>query len=229
MIDVAIARSDPLDEATFQRLRAEVPAERRRKTDRYHRRQDRYARVVSFALLQYLWRERSADPMPEVVSGEFGKPRFRGLPEAHFNWSHDASVCVCAFASVPIGIDLQSRVPFDGGLFECIAAPGEERVRDRLLRADDLSSLWTRKEALVKRTGRGLSTPLQAVDTLAAPDLLTLSCDEMDFRISVSAEGLSERELRSRLRTRWVRPNPAPGGWSEEPHRGSLRRLPFLA
>ncbi|WP_125774076.1 4'-phosphopantetheinyl transferase family protein [Antribacter gilvus] len=228
-IELVVARSDLLDGTTFERIRAGVPAARRRRSDAYHRQTDRYASVVAFSLLQHLWRERSSGPMPDVVVGELGKPRFDGSPGWHFNWSHDASVCVCVLSPVPVGVDVQSRVPFHDGLFDRIAAPGERGLRDPLLRADDLSPLWTRKEALVKRTGRGLTTPLQQVDTVSAPDVLTLSDDALGVRISVSAEGLSEHDLFSRLRPRRVEPAPGSASWVGEPGRGALRRVDFGA
>lgn len=207
-----IARSDLVDEPTFERLRAALPFERRLRSDRYHRRQDRYASVVAFALLQYLWRERLSGPMPEIVVGAFGKPRFGGRRDWHFNWSHDGPVCACALSPMPIGVDVQSRVPFGEALFERIAAPSERGRKEWYRQANDLSVLWTRKEAVVKRTGRGLSTPLREVDTIAAPDIATFTCDESDVRFSVSAEGLSEQALLSRLRIRAVR--PASGKWT---------------
>ncbi|GAB3166478.1 hypothetical protein GCM10027059_25640 [Myceligenerans halotolerans] len=206
MIHLAVARADLLDEAEFLRLRSRLPAERRRRSDRYHHARDRYASVVAFALLQYLWRECGDGPMPDVVRGPHGKPRFRGTGEPHFNLSHDASVCVCVLAPVPVGVDVQGRLPFDDALFERIAAPGEQSLRNALVRADDLGALWTRKEAAVKRTGRGLTTPLNEVDTAAATDILTLAGTEPGTHISVSAQGLSERGLRDRLRLRLLHP-----------------------
>ncbi|HEU5129949.1 MAG TPA: 4'-phosphopantetheinyl transferase superfamily protein [Glycomyces sp.] len=226
MIELAIARSDLLDEATFRLLRARVPAERRRKGDRYHRLKDRYASVVSFSLLQHLWRTGGGGPMPEIVLGRRGKPAFAPPRARHFNWSHDAWVCVCATAPAPVGVDVQSRVPYDEGLFERMAAPSERVLRDRLLRSDDLSALWTRKEAVVKRTGWGLSTPLRHVDTLAARDVLTFSCAEPDFRMSLTVEGLDEQDLLAALRVRFVQPGPAPGEWTDAPGPAPLHRLP---
>jgi len=226
MIELAIARSDLLDESTFRLLRARLPAERRSRGDRYHRLKDRYASAVSFSLLQHLWRSGRGGPMPEIVLGGRGKPAFAKPNGWHFNWSHDAWICVCAAAPAPVGVDVQSRVPYDEGLFERMAAPGEHVLRDRLLRADDLSALWTRKEAVVKRTGWGLSTPLRHVDTLAARDVLTFSCAEPDFRMSLTVEGMEERDLLAALRVRFVRPGPAPGEWTDAPASEPLRRLP---
>ncbi|UZN02607.1 4'-phosphopantetheinyl transferase family protein [Cellulomonas sp. S1-8] len=215
MIDLAIARSDDLDEPELRRLRAGLPVERQERVGRYRRKADRDASVVAFALLQYLWWRRIGGPLPDVVRGERGKPAFRGVDGWHFNLSHDASVCACVLSPVPVGVDVQSRVPFEDRLFESIAAPGERHLRDELLRADDLSPLWTRKEAVVKRTGRGLSTPLREVDTAAARDVLTTSGGS-GFRLSISAQGLREEELRSVLRVRFLRRGRGRGGWSQD-------------
>jgi phosphopantetheinyl transferase len=187
MITLAMARTDLLPPEALESLRAALPPDRRTRADRYHRERDRRASVVAFALLQHLWSAHSPDPMPPVVPGPFGKPAFADASAPHFNLSHDAAVCACAFATAPVGVDVQSRVPFDDALFERMAAPAERRLRARLRRTDDLSPLWTRKEALVKRSGRGLATPLAAVDTTADPDLRTFACPGLDLHISLTA------------------------------------------
>lgn len=225
MIDLAIARSDLVDEAAFGVLRAGVPPGRRERSDAYHRPRDRYASVVSFSLLQQLWRGRFAAPLPPVAVGRYGKPRFVGEEDWHFNLSHDAGVCVAVLGPVPVGVDVQGTVPFDDGLFDRMAAPGEQRLRERLRRSGDLSPLWTRKEAIVKRTGRGLTTPLRDVDTLASPSVLTFAHDDLGVRLSVSAEGLQPDALGSRLRVRRLAPVRVSGQWCEVPTR-PLRHLP---
>lgn len=217
-VDVVLARPDRLAEADFARAYADLPLWRQERADRYLQKKDRYASVVAFSLLQFLWRERDEGPIPDVVRDTHGKPRFAGKPSWHFNWSHDRSVCVCAFGPTPLGVDVQSRVRYDDGLFARIAAPGEHVLGDRLREADDLSSLWTRKEAVVKRTGRGLLTPLEEVDTVATEDILTFSCTEPRCHLSISVEGRTARQLRPRLRLRSLRPAPGPDIWSEAEH-----------
>ncbi|GAA1848887.1 4'-phosphopantetheinyl transferase family protein [Myceligenerans crystallogenes] len=214
-IELAIARPDLLDDAAFRRLRAGLPRWRRERADRCRRKADRYASVVAFSLLQYLWRERAGGPLPGVVSGEHGKPRFAGAPGWHFNWSHDASVCVCALGPAPLGVDVQPRVRYSEALFARIAAPGERHLAGRLRAADDLSLLWTRKEAAVKRTGSGLTVPLDQLDTTASGDILTLAIAEPPCHLSVTADGYTEPELRTALRTRFLVPAPGAGSWTQ--------------
>ena len=223
MIDLVFARSDLLDDATFHAIRAGVPPGRRERCDAYHRRADRHASVVAFSLLQHLWRGRFEVPLPPVVRGRHGKPRFADHQDWHFNLSHDAGVCVAVLAPAPVGVDVQGAVPFDDGLFDRMVAPGEQGLRERLRHSGDLSPLWTRKEALLKRTGRGLATPLSEVDTMVAPELCTFSHDDLGVRLSISCQGLDDAGGAC-LRMRRFSHSPGSGVWRPAPDRG-FRRL----
>lgn len=221
-IDLVVANAAELDAGTFAVLRSRVPAERQRLSDRYDRAADRRTSVVAFALLQTLWEQRRREALPPIAVGQFGKPGFASDVGLHFNWSHDGLLCACALAPVPVGVDIAGRIPFEDGLFEYMAAPGELQLREQLALDDDMSPLWTRKEATIKRTGRGLATPLTEVDTVSSEDILTLSCETPRFRLSLSAEGLTEVELRDRLRPRFLRPEEG-GSWSEASWPGHRR------
>lgn len=222
-VHVVLARPDILSESAFERLRASVPAQRRARADRYHHAPDRYASVVAFSLLQHLWQVHGTGPLPDVVRERHGKPRFADPNGWHFNWSHTRSVCVCVLGPVPLGVDVQSPVRYDDGLFARIAAPGELHLADRLRAAGDLSAVWSRKEAAVKRTGRGLSTPLDEVDTAAADDILTLSSADPECHISISADGCTAQNLWPRLRMSFLRSDedqdPGRGPWIQAPIR----------
>lgn len=224
-IDLVVANAAELDAGAFAVLRSRVPAERQRLSDRYDRAADRYTSVVAFALLQTLWEQRRDEALPPIAAGQFGKPGFAPGVGLHFNWSHDGLLCACALAPVPVGVDIAGRIPFEDSLFEYIAAPGEFQLRQQLTVDDDMSPLWTRKEATIKRTGRGLTTPLPEVDTVSSDDILTLACETPRFHLSLSAEGLTEAELCDRLRPRFLRPDVG-GSWREEPWLGFAGRAP---
>ncbi len=217
MIELAICRSDLVDEATIDRLHAALPAHRKVKSDAYYRQIDRRTSIVSFALLQLLWSEKFTEPLPEIVLGVFGKPAFARRATTYFNISHDQTVCACVLAPIAVGVDIQSRIPFDDDLFDRIASPPELELRDQLAALDDLSPLWTRKEAVVKRTGRGLTTPFQAIEALSAPGVLTMTCDDPDVRLSLSAAGRTTQDLLCDVRIRFLQPHRDADAWSSVP------------
>lgn len=222
-IDLVITDAVALDVLALRALRAGLPATRRARSDRYERSVDRRASVLVFAQLQHLWRERREGMLPPISTGEFGKPDFGSEVGLHFNCSHDGALCACVLASVPVGVDISGRVPFDGDLFRYMAAPGELRLGEILRRRDDMSPLWTRKEASVKRTGLGLTAQLQELDTTSSRDLLTFASEAAGFTVSLSAAGLPEQQLRQQLRIRFLTPQ-AEGRWIAGPA-PPLRRL----
>ena len=222
-IDLVITDADTLDAHSFRTLKSLLPHERQERSENYDRRVDRYTSVVVFAQLQKLWTERHRHPLPVITVGRFGKPGFSKDSGLHFNWSHDSALCACALAPMPVGVDISGPVPFEQDLFHYMAAPGERRLGRHLQRKNDLSALWTRKEATVKRTGMGLTTPLQQIDTTTAKDILTYACETMDFQVSVSVQGLTADALRDQLRVRFLTPRPF-ATWLEGP-RHPLRQL----
>ncbi|RJT89953.1 4'-phosphopantetheinyl transferase superfamily protein [Cryobacterium melibiosiphilum] len=206
-VELVVARTDLIDAATFLRLRAGLPADRRERCDAYYVEHDRHASALTFALLQWLWQERhGAGPMPHVERAANGKPRFVGAAGFEFNLSHDARACVCAVASVPIGVDVQSRVSFDDALFERIAAPAELALRERFRRLGDLAWLWSRKEAVVKQSGVGLRAPLQSIDALTESGLVSFAVDGIDAVISVSVDGAVNDGFLGCCRVRLIEP-----------------------
>lgn len=226
-VDLVITDADALDAHSFRILKSLLPHERQKRSDRYDRRVDRYTSVVAFAQLQKLWAERHHGPLPTITVGRFGKPKFSTDTGLHFNWSHDSALCACALAPTPVGVDISGPVPFEQNLFHYMAAPRERRLGAHLQRENDLSALWTRKEATVKRTGLGLTMPLRQVDTTTAEDILTFTCEAMGFQVSLSVQGLTADVLRDLLRVRFLTPRP-PATWLEGPGHPLRQLTPTL-
>lgn len=213
MIALALARSDLPDESSYVELRATVPRDRGARADRYLRPQDRHSSVVAFSLLQHLWDAYGQGPLPAITLAPSGKPQFASGHSWHFNWSHDAGVCACALSRIPLGVDVQARVPYDASFFARIATADERVWQADLATADDLGPLWTRKEALIKLSGRGLSAPLRELDTRGP--VITYYCAALGVWLSVAAGSLNADELAQGIRFHHLDRAKQPGVWRE--------------
>lgn len=114
------------------------------------------------ALRLVVARAVGADPARlRFVTGPAGKPALRDHPTVHVNLSHSGQTVAVAVADRPVGIDIEAP--------RRLRRP--DRLAARLLGADELEKWaesgeperttdllrhWTRAEALLKATGRGL-------------------------------------------------------------------------
>lgn len=121
---------------------------------------------------------RSAPAELQFEQGEFGKPFLAdsGCKDIHFNLSHSDNLAVVAVTAMgPVGVDVE-RVR---------AIPDWKRVANRFFSSSENAALsgvdrhqrelafyncWTRKEAIIKSTGEGLSARLDAFDVTLTPD-----------------------------------------------------------
>ncbi len=100
------------------------------------------------------------------------KPALAGHPGLSFNTSHSAGTAVIAVAAgTDVGVDIERIRPIDDA--ERLAADrfaASEADQLRSLPAEDREigflRLWTRKEAVVKALGLGLSMPLDRFSVL---------------------------------------------------------------
>jgi 4'-phosphopantetheinyl transferase len=107
-------------------------------------------------------------------NNQFGKPELAGETSLKFNLSHSKSIAVLAVdLAQPVGVDVEDVRPI------------EEEVADRHFSATELTGLrglegeawlagfyrcWTRKEAILKAEGVGLSRSLDSFDVSLLPD-----------------------------------------------------------
>lgn len=96
----------------------------------------------------------------DIRTGEHGKPYIPNAP--HFNISHSGGIVMCAVSDEEIGVDIQEEVSPERA--EKVArryfAPDEQAELPRF------TELWAKKEAYIKFTGMGLSTPLSSFSVL---------------------------------------------------------------
>jgi 4'-phosphopantetheinyl transferase len=107
-------------------------------------------------------------------NNQFGKPELAGETSLKFSLSHSKSIAVLAVDQAqPVGVDVEDVRPI------------EEEVADRHFSATELTDLrglegeawlagfyrcWTRKEAILKAEGVGLSRALDSFDVSLLPD-----------------------------------------------------------
>lgn len=167
------APADPGDRADLVAL---LDAHERERLLALRRHEDRARYLAAHALARLVLAERlDADPAALVLDrtcrcGEpHGKPRLAGRgDDPGFSLTHSGSLVGVAVGTGPVGVDVEAHRPLSGldGLVRHALSPAELAAGT----PDGTGFLvtWTRKEALLKATGEGLSSPMDAI-TLSPP------------------------------------------------------------
>jgi 4'-phosphopantetheinyl transferase len=97
-----------------------------------------------------------------------GKPYFKNSRNLHFNISHSGNLILCAISdNAPIGVDVEKIKPKILDHFKSYFTDQEWHditINDNSVKR--FHELWTRKEALIKADGRGLSIDLSSFSCL---------------------------------------------------------------
>ncbi|MDQ2106326.1 4'-phosphopantetheinyl transferase family protein, partial [Azospirillum isscasi] len=107
--------------------------------------------------------------------GPMGKPFLPGGPAFNLaDCKDDVLIAIAPGGEVELGVDIERlrRVPDAAGIAERFFAPEERAAFAALpgaLRDEAFLNGWTRKEAFIKATGQGLSTPLDRFAVELAP------------------------------------------------------------
>ncbi len=125
---------------------------------------------------------------------EYGKPYLMNFSWIHFNLSHSGDYVMCVIANSDVGCDIQkvdrknekvSHRFFTESEREMIAEPG------------DFARIWSRKEAVMKMTGKGLSEGIETFDVSGDEVILSdqTNCYVVDFSI--------RNEYKCAISSRW--------------------------
>lgn len=152
-----------------------LSAEERQRAGRFRFERDRRRAIVRRAALrQILAGYVEASPAElELACGPQGKPALAGRwTDAgwYFNLSFSNELALCAIARQPLGIDIEWRRPVENAALVAkhFFTPAEVRLQTEATDPDHVFlTHWTRKEALIKATGSGLSVPLNSFDVSA--------------------------------------------------------------
>ena len=97
----------------------------------------------------------------EYKYGKSKKPELAGFDGVYFNMSHSGTVAVCVISNTEVGVDIELSDRISEGVINKYFTDTEKQM----LKSNPQMSfayIWTRKEAVVKAEGTGLSLGLSA-------------------------------------------------------------------
>lgn len=145
-------------------------------------------------LCEGLRREYGITSKPVFEYGEHGKPSIVGLPDVHFNLSHCREAVLCVLSDRPVGVDVESVREYKESLVRYTMNDAEVRqIEQSADAALEFTRLWTKKEAVLKLTGRGIIDDMKHVlDTVRASELTTVVGPEARYVYSILYQSPSE-------------------------------------
>ena len=114
------------------------------------------------------------DALPEIWLNEHGKPYFTDRPDIFFNLSHCSEGVACGVSDVEIGVDIQDYRPVSAAVIRRVLCTEEQEYLKRNTDEEAaFAGLWSRKEAYLKMTGRGISEGMANIHVLDRTDITT--------------------------------------------------------
>lgn len=175
-VQVWLARLD-VDDARLRRLAADLSPEELERASRLRFEQDRSRFVAAHAFLRRVLARRLGCSPREVAfrRGATGKPELvprasARLSELRFNLAHSHDLAACALAlDREVGIDVERirEVPGLDDLVRKVLSHREQaalRAWDGEHAAEAFLTAWTRKEAVLKARGEGLTREPRGVE-----------------------------------------------------------------
>lgn len=173
--------NDRLQDLNLDEALARLSEQRREQALRFRFELGRRACAAAYLLLcEGLRHDYGLTELPLFEYGEHGKPVIVGHPDIHFNLSHCHEAAICAISDQPVGVDVESIRPIKESLVNYTMNDDEvHQILTSENPALTFTSLWTMKEAVVKRSGHGLTNDLkhllcprpQGLTTVVSTDL----------------------------------------------------------
>lgn len=145
----------------------EISGQRREYALKYRNELDRRLCVRAYLLLcEGLRKGYGITSVPLFEFGKYGKPMLVGYPDIHFSISHCPEAVICVLDDNPVGVDIELVSSFDEQVARYAMNQEELRQIKSSSRPDvEFACLWTRKEAVLKQSGFGLSDNVKEVLT----------------------------------------------------------------
>lgn len=177
-----------ISEDSLNIVLSRLPKWRQEVVMRYRHFSKRRESAMAFSLLADILREEYAISEDiHFVYGEHGKPSLSGHEGIFFNLSHCSAAVACAVSNQEIGIDIESLGRYKKSLAEHTLSDEELSLLSHAS-FDGLSPeaskdlfftiLWTKKEAVLKLLGTGITDNLKTI--------LSQNAETVDFNTIIN-------------------------------------------
>lgn len=146
----------------------------------YRQEKDRNRFILNRGMLRHilaLYLKRSPAGI-QLLPGQNKKPKIADSVHLHYNVSHSGDWILIALSGAPIGIDVEYINP-DFNFSEVLPvsfSEQEKKVIDSSIHPlNDFYGFWTRKEALLKATSKGMDDDLPHIPCLDGPHTIAAS------------------------------------------------------
>ena len=152
-----------ITEAAVQRMLPLVDEQRHNEALRYKHLFGQFACLKSWLMLKDLLKPMGVNNL-EMVHNEHGKPFLVHHPNVHFNLSHCKNGITVVVDFSPVGIDIESFRRGNLALVKKTMNPAEAVwIRSSADPVEAFTQYWTKKEAVVKLRGTGLTDDLHRI------------------------------------------------------------------
>ncbi len=158
MIRILCADIASADESVYARLYGKASAERKKRADRYLRREDKLRCVTADALL----RTALGTEDFRIEKSGSAKPSVKNHENFHYNLSHSGRYVVIAWGESEVGVDVQEHdltVDIQAVAERCFTADEREYSGQSIRH---FYEIWTGKESYLKFTGEGLRKDMRS-------------------------------------------------------------------
>lgn len=151
----------------FEEQLKRIPEIRRQHILNQTRPANRYQSLMGWLLLLYAYEQEYGISLPQIQILAHGKPSFQKEDDGYFSISHSDGLVCCALGAEKLGVDVQSSRRVSTGVIarccndreiQMLQNVSGKREQDRLF-----ALLWSRKEAMGKWNGLGISQDLQSL------------------------------------------------------------------
>ncbi len=158
----------------------------------------REMKKITSALLAFAFSEAAINPPYEIKRSAHGKP-FLPNEKIKFSYCHTEGLCAVVISDFECGIDAENinrKASFAEISSRFFTADENEYLSSRNFSSEVFYEIWTKKEAYLKFTGKGLAGGLNSFSVLSLEKEKTTCVKKDDFIISVYGEVSAEiREI----------------------------------